>query len=91
MASTSPAVRETSRGFSLGAGAAFASGAVAELVERAAATRSWELVWDLGCNEGRHARIAAETAEYVVAVEGQVPQPIPWQDPDVRWKPRVDL
>ncbi|HSC90110.1 MAG TPA: hypothetical protein VLB86_00500 [Gaiellaceae bacterium] len=27
------------------------------------------LVWDLGCNEGRHARIAAETAETVVAMD----------------------
>ena len=27
------------------------------------------LVWDLGCNEGHHARIAAETADYVVAVD----------------------
>lgn len=27
------------------------------------------LVWDLGCNEGHHARIAAETANYVVAVD----------------------
>jgi SAM-dependent methyltransferase len=27
------------------------------------------LVWDLGCNEGRHARIAAEHADYVVAMD----------------------
>jgi SAM-dependent methyltransferase len=27
------------------------------------------LVWDLGCNEGHHARIAAEVADYVVAVD----------------------
>lgn len=27
------------------------------------------LVWDLGCNDGHHARIAAETADYVVAVD----------------------
>jgi hypothetical protein len=27
------------------------------------------LVWDLGCNEGRHSRIAAESAEYVVAMD----------------------
>jgi FO synthase len=24
-----------------------------------------------------------------LAVEGQIPEPIPWQDPDVRWKPRT--
>jgi FO synthase len=23
-----------------------------------------------------------------LAVQGQIPEPIPWQDPDVRWKPR---
>ncbi|MHB8059742.1 MAG: methyltransferase [Gaiellaceae bacterium] len=28
-----------------------------------------DLVWDLGCNEGHHARIAAKTARYVVAVD----------------------
>jgi SAM-dependent methyltransferase len=33
-------------------------------------SRSWELVWDIGCNEGRHARIAAENARYVVALDG---------------------
>ena len=27
------------------------------------------LVWDLGCNEGRHARIAAEHADCVVAMD----------------------
>ena len=27
------------------------------------------LVWDLGCNEGRHARIAARYADYVVAMD----------------------
>ena len=33
-------------------------------------TRGWELVWDIGCNEGRHSRIAAENARYVVALDG---------------------
>jgi hypothetical protein len=33
-------------------------------------SRDWGLVWDLGCNEGRHARIAAENARYVVALDG---------------------
>lgn len=30
---------------------------------------SWPLVWDIGCNNGRHARIAAETAQQVVAID----------------------
>jgi hypothetical protein len=33
-------------------------------------TREWNLVWDVGCNEGRHSRIAAENARYVVALDG---------------------
>jgi len=33
-------------------------------------TRGWGLVWDIGCNEGRHSRIAAENARYVVALDG---------------------
>ena len=33
-------------------------------------TREWNLVWDIGCNEGRHSRIAAENARYVVALDG---------------------
>lgn len=33
-------------------------------------TRQWNLVWDVGCNEGRHSRIAAENARYVVALDG---------------------
>jgi hypothetical protein len=33
-------------------------------------TREWGLVWDIGCNEGRHSRIAAENARYVVALDG---------------------
>ena len=38
-------------------------------VREAAARRSRGLVWDLGCNEGRHARIAAEHARTVVALD----------------------
>jgi SAM-dependent methyltransferase len=41
----------------------------AELVEEVVNAESPRLVWDLGCNEGRHARIAARTADYVVAVD----------------------
>lgn len=38
-------------------------------------SRSWPLVWDLGCNNGRHARIAAEGAQHVVAVDAD-PGPV---------------
>jgi len=38
-------------------------------VREAAARRLRGLVWDLGCNEGRHARIAAEHARTVVALD----------------------
>jgi SAM-dependent methyltransferase len=34
-----------------------------------------QLVWDLGCNTGRHSRIASESAEYVVAMDAD-PGPI---------------
>ncbi len=36
----------------------------------AVATRRWHLVWDLGCNTGTFSRIAAEHADYVVAIDG---------------------
>jgi hypothetical protein len=39
-------------------------------VRAAAARRRWRLVWDLGCNIGTFSRIAAEHAEYVVAMDG---------------------
>ncbi len=38
-------------------------------VRRAAATRRWSLVWDLGANTGAYSRIAAAHADYVVAVD----------------------
>jgi ribosomal protein L11 methylase PrmA len=38
-------------------------------VRAAASEREWGLVWDLGCNTGRFARIAAEHAHSVVAVD----------------------
>jgi SAM-dependent methyltransferase len=38
-------------------------------VRDVAASRPWGLVWDLGCNEGRFSRIAAENARYVVSVD----------------------
>jgi hypothetical protein len=39
-------------------------------VREVAHARQWDLVWDIGCNEGRHSRIAAENARYVVALDG---------------------
>jgi ribosomal protein L11 methylase PrmA len=41
----------------------------ARFVREVVATRSWGEVWDLGCNDGRFSRIAAERAEQVVAVD----------------------
>jgi SAM-dependent methyltransferase len=41
----------------------------ARFVAAAVAEERPRLVWDLGCNEGRHSRIAAETADYVVAMD----------------------
>jgi ribosomal protein L11 methylase PrmA len=41
----------------------------ARFVAEAVAAERPRVVWDLGCNEGRHARIAAETAEEVVAID----------------------
>jgi SAM-dependent methyltransferase len=41
----------------------------AQFVAEAVAAEQPRLVWDLGCNEGRHARVAAEHAEYVVAMD----------------------
>jgi hypothetical protein len=41
-----------------------------DFVREVVHTREWNLVWDIGCNEGRHSRIAAENAGYVVALDG---------------------
>jgi len=38
-------------------------------VREALGTRTWALVWDIGCNDGRYARLAAENARYVVALD----------------------
>ena len=40
-----------------------------EFVRAIATSRSWPLVWDLGANNGRHSRIAAEGARHVVAID----------------------
>jgi ribosomal protein L11 methylase PrmA len=41
----------------------------ARFVAEAVEAERPRVVWDLGCNEGRHARIASETAKHVVAVD----------------------
>jgi SAM-dependent methyltransferase len=41
-----------------------------EFVRSAVASRRWQRVWDLGCNDGRFSRLAAENADAVVAVDG---------------------
>lgn len=41
-----------------------------DFVARAAASRRWPLVWDIGCNTGTFSRIAEEHADYVVAMDG---------------------
>jgi SAM-dependent methyltransferase len=40
-----------------------------DFVRAAVGTRRWSLAWDLGCNVGRFARMAAENARYVVALD----------------------
>jgi hypothetical protein len=38
-------------------------------VREATAARRWALAWDLGCNDGRYTRVAADACDYVVAVD----------------------
>jgi SAM-dependent methyltransferase len=40
-----------------------------EFVRAVATSRQWQLVWDIGANNGRYSRIAAEGAKTVVAVD----------------------
>jgi SAM-dependent methyltransferase len=40
-----------------------------QFVREVATSRDWPLVWDIGCNNGRYSRIAAEGARTVVAVD----------------------
>ena len=40
-----------------------------DFVREVAKSRSWNLVWDIGANNGRYSRIAAEGAKTVVAVD----------------------
>jgi len=42
----------------------------AAFVRAVASERRWSLAWDLGCNDGRYSRIAADGSDYVVAVDG---------------------
>ncbi|MDB5392483.1 MAG: hypothetical protein JWM11_8129 [Planctomycetaceae bacterium] len=41
-----------------------------DFVRRAIHSRSWKLVWDVGCNTGTYSRIAAENADLVLAMDG---------------------
>jgi SAM-dependent methyltransferase len=45
------------------------AGAKAEFVRAAAGRRRPALAWDVGCNDGRYSRIAAENADLVVAFD----------------------
>ena len=40
-----------------------------DFVREIATSHPWDLVWDFGCNNGRHSRIAAEGARHVVAID----------------------
>jgi hypothetical protein len=40
-----------------------------EFVREVSTSQPWRLVWDIGCNNGRYSRIAAEGARQVVAVD----------------------
>jgi hypothetical protein len=40
------------------------------IVESVSHSKRWKLVWDLGANDGVFSRIAAESADYVLALEG---------------------
>jgi hypothetical protein len=46
------------------------AGRKAVFVERAAASGRWRLAWDIGANDGRHARRVAPYARYTVALDG---------------------
>jgi 2-polyprenyl-3-methyl-5-hydroxy-6-metoxy-1,4-benzoquinol methylase len=46
-----------------------------DFVRDVARSGRWDTVWDLGCNDGRYARIAAQHAGYVVALDAD-PEPV---------------
>jgi SAM-dependent methyltransferase len=39
-------------------------------VREVVGSRAWGLAWDVGCNDGRYSRLAAEHARYVLALDG---------------------
>ena len=41
-----------------------------DFVGRVLARRRWSIVWDIGCNTGTYSRLAADHADYVVALDG---------------------
>ena len=41
----------------------------ADFAKRILQTRRWSLVWDIGCNTGIYSRLAAEHADYVLALD----------------------
>ncbi len=52
-----------------------------EFVRSVATSRHWDLVWDIGANNGRYSRIAAEGASTVVAVDAdQGPMELLYRD-----------
>ena len=52
-----------------------------EFVRAVATSRHWDLVWDIGANNGRYSRIAAEGASTVVAVDAdQGPMELLYRD-----------
>lgn len=40
-----------------------------EFVREVSTSKHWDLVWDIGANNGRYSRIAAEGSDYVLAVD----------------------
>ena len=40
-----------------------------EFVREVATSQRWGLTWDIGCNNGRYSRIAAEGSDHVLAVD----------------------
>lgn len=40
-----------------------------EFVRQACSSQQWNLVWDIGCNDGSYSRIAADSGSYVVALD----------------------
>ena len=57
-----------------------------EFVREVATSRAFDLVWDIGCNNGRYSRIAAEGAKTVVAVDAD-PGPVELLYRDLRGEP----